>query len=83
MSQRIASHPKMRVDSDTGSLNFFSGYSFQVHHGNQRLQEILDTHTDPWGIKVALVELKGWICPSRCSVPWHDRLKPNARSVPR
>src|SRR2546430_11028258 len=23
---------------------------------NQRLQEILDTHTDPWGIKVALVE---------------------------
>src|SRR5580765_472702 len=26
---------------------------------NQRLQEILDTHTDPWGIKVALVELKG------------------------
>jgi len=26
---------------------------------NQRLQAILDTHTDPWGIKVALVELKG------------------------
>src|SRR5215467_2830294 len=26
---------------------------------NQRLQGILDTHTDPWGIKVALVELKG------------------------
>jgi len=26
---------------------------------NQRLQEILDTHTDTWGIKVALVELKG------------------------
>src|SRR3954463_4639514 len=26
---------------------------------NQRLQEILDTHTDPWGIKVSLVELKG------------------------
>src|SRR5437867_12590646 len=26
---------------------------------NQRLQEILDTHTDAWGIKVALVELKG------------------------
>jgi len=26
---------------------------------NQRLQEILDTHTDPWGIKVARVELKG------------------------
>jgi regulator of protease activity HflC (stomatin/prohibitin superfamily) len=26
---------------------------------NQRLQEILDLHTDPWGIKVSLVELKG------------------------
>lgn len=25
---------------------------------NQRLQEILDKHTDPWGIKVANVELK-------------------------
>src|SRR2546430_11993130 len=26
---------------------------------NLRLQEILDQHTDPWGIKVALVEIKG------------------------
>ena len=26
---------------------------------NQRLQDILDQHTGPWGIKVALVELKG------------------------
>jgi regulator of protease activity HflC (stomatin/prohibitin superfamily) len=26
---------------------------------NQRLQDILDQHTDPWGIKVSLVELKG------------------------
>ena len=25
---------------------------------NQRLQEILDKHTDPWGIKVTLVEIK-------------------------
>ena len=25
---------------------------------NSKLQEILDTHTDPWGIKVANVELK-------------------------
>src|SRR3989475_7609345 len=31
------------------------------HRGqlNQRLQEILDQHTDPWGIKVSLVEIKG------------------------
>jgi regulator of protease activity HflC (stomatin/prohibitin superfamily) len=26
---------------------------------NMRLQEILDKHTDPWGIKVSLVEIKG------------------------
>jgi regulator of protease activity HflC (stomatin/prohibitin superfamily) len=26
---------------------------------NQRLQEILDLQTDPWGIKVSLVEIKG------------------------
>ncbi|HEX5000201.1 MAG TPA: slipin family protein, partial [Terriglobia bacterium] len=26
---------------------------------NQRLQDILDQHTDPWGIKVGLVEIKG------------------------
>jgi regulator of protease activity HflC (stomatin/prohibitin superfamily) len=25
---------------------------------NRRLQEVLDTHSDPWGIKVALVEVK-------------------------
>jgi regulator of protease activity HflC (stomatin/prohibitin superfamily) len=27
-------------------------------HINARLQEILDTHTDPWGVKVANVEVK-------------------------
>jgi regulator of protease activity HflC (stomatin/prohibitin superfamily) len=26
---------------------------------NENLQEILDKHTDPWGIKVTMVELKG------------------------
>jgi regulator of protease activity HflC (stomatin/prohibitin superfamily) len=26
---------------------------------NENLQEILDKHTDPWGIKVSMVELKG------------------------
>jgi len=39
-----------RVEQQTQAL---------VYELNQRLQEILDTHTDPWGIKVALVELKG------------------------
>jgi regulator of protease activity HflC (stomatin/prohibitin superfamily) len=31
---------------------------------NSQLQEILDTHTDPWGIKVATVELKHIDLPS-------------------
>ncbi len=31
---------------------------------NSELQEILDTHTDPWGIKVATVELKHIDLPS-------------------
>jgi len=31
---------------------------------NAELQEILDTHTDPWGIKVATVELKHIDLPS-------------------
>ena len=31
---------------------------------NAQLQEILDTHTDPWGIKVATVELKHIDLPS-------------------
>ena len=31
---------------------------------NNQLQEILDTHTDPWGIKVATVELKHIDLPS-------------------
>jgi len=26
---------------------------------NQRLEDIMDQHTDPWGIKVSLVEIKG------------------------
>ncbi len=30
----------------------------EKEHMNHRLQEILDTQTDPWGIKVNLVELK-------------------------
>jgi regulator of protease activity HflC (stomatin/prohibitin superfamily) len=30
---------------------------------NQRLQEILDEHTEPWGIKVSLVEVRDVILP--------------------
>ena len=31
---------------------------------NERLQEIIDTHTDPWGIKVSMVEVKHVDLPS-------------------
>ena len=34
------------------------------HSINLRLQEILDTHTDPWGIKVSAVEIKHIDLPS-------------------
>ncbi len=42
---------------------------------NTELQEILDTHTDPWGIKVATVELKHIDLPQECSGPWLGRLR--------
>ena len=50
---------------------------------NLKLQEILDRHADPWGIKVALVEVSKWTCRRKCSGPWRSRRKPSARSEPR
>jgi regulator of protease activity HflC (stomatin/prohibitin superfamily) len=40
---------------------------------NARLQSILDTHTAPWGVKVANVEVKQVDMPSPCCVPWRSR----------
>ncbi len=42
---------------------------------NRRLQETLDTHTAPWGIKVSLVEVKNVICLLKCSGLLHVKLK--------
>jgi regulator of protease activity HflC (stomatin/prohibitin superfamily) len=43
---------------------------------NSRLQEILDTQTDPWRIKVSLVEKSSTLtCPRTCGGPWPSRLR--------
>ena len=31
---------------------------------NERLQEIIDRHTDPWGIKISMVEVKNGLRPA-------------------
>jgi regulator of protease activity HflC (stomatin/prohibitin superfamily) len=49
---------------------------------NQRLQEILDTHTDPWGIK-GVAGRPGVDLPEPCNVPWRGRPKQNVRNEPR
>jgi regulator of protease activity HflC (stomatin/prohibitin superfamily) len=57
----------------------------------QMIQEVIDQHTDPWGVKVTQVAVKTvdlpqsrpWTCPRRCSGPWPSRLRPSARSGPR
>jgi len=42
---------------------------------NSQLQEILDTHTDPWGIKVATVELKHIDLPQEMQRAMPNRLR--------
>ena len=48
---------------------------------NQQFQQILDQHTDPWGIKVSSVEVKHVDFRPICSVRWQSRRKPSGRSV--
>ncbi|HMK30768.1 MAG TPA: SPFH domain-containing protein, partial [Terriglobales bacterium] len=50
---------------------------------NLRLQSILDQHTDPWGVKVANVEVKQVDLPDSMLRAWLARRKPNARNAPR
>jgi len=57
---------------------------------NTELQEILDTHTDPWGIKVATVELKHIDLPSEMqrsmakqADQWPNRPKPSGNGEQR
>ena len=50
---------------------------------NSQLQEILDTHTDPWGIKVATGSLSILICHRRCSGQWPSRPRQRENGVQR
>jgi len=50
---------------------------------NLRLQSILDQHTDPWGVKVANVEVKQVDLPDSMLRAWLARRKPNASAVRR
>ena len=50
---------------------------------NTKLQTILDQHTDAWGIKVALVEVKQVDLPQEMQRRWPSRPKPNARNGPK
>ena len=50
---------------------------------NQRLQQIIDEQTAPWGIKVVTVEIKDVEIRRRCSGPWRGRPRRNASGGPR
>src|SRR5437899_6333289 len=50
---------------------------------NLRLQSILDTHTAPWGVKVANVEVKQVDMPESMLRAMPSRRKRSARSAPR
>ena len=48
------------------------------------LQEIIDTSTEPWGIKVdAWSRSSTSTCRSTCSAPWRGRPRPSACGAPR
>lgn len=50
---------------------------------NAEPQRIIDEQTEPWGVKVSIVEVKDVELPNRCSAPWPAKPKPNAKSAPR
>ncbi len=50
---------------------------------NNRLQEILDQHTSPWGVKVTMVEVKQVDLPEQMIRALAGRRKQNANAAPR
>jgi hypothetical protein len=48
---------------------------------NQTLREMVDAATDPWGLKVEMVEMKDVEIPARCSARWRARPRRCARSA--
>ena len=50
---------------------------------NEILQDIIDQHTSPWGIKISVVEVKDVELPTPCSAPWRARPRPSASGARR
>src|ERR1700688_2479139 len=50
---------------------------------NARIQDVIDAQTEPWGIKVVLVELKNIDLPQDMSARSRRRPRPNASGAPR
>ena len=50
---------------------------------NEALQQIIDEQTDPWGIKVSLVEIKDVGFPRACSARWPAKQRLSASGGPR
>ena len=50
---------------------------------NEILQDIIDGHSSPWGIKISVVEVKDVELPRRCSAPWRARPRPSASGAPK
>jgi regulator of protease activity HflC (stomatin/prohibitin superfamily) len=48
---------------------------------NQQLQQIIDRHTEPWGIKVSNVEVKQIDLPQEMQGQWQGRLKRKGKKV--
>ena len=50
---------------------------------NQTLQEIIDRHTDPWGVKVTAVEVKDVILPDDMKRTMARQAEANGSAAPR
>lgn len=46
---------------------------YRIAKINQKLQEIIDRQTDPWGIKVVTVEVKDVVCQMDESALWRSK----------
>jgi len=50
---------------------------------NESLQNVIDEGTEPWGIKVSMVEVRDLSCLRQCSELWRLRLKLREKGEPR
>jgi len=50
---------------------------------NKRLREIIDQHTEPWGVMVSVVEVKDVQLPDPMQRPWQNKQKQKGRNGPK